>query len=415
MKSSWFLIAAPLLLFSCSTHNKVSDNSHKSLYDFESSVLHPDILVYHSEDDSTQVFYQIDVSELLYNRQSVEEPFAARIRLSGEMSVLEQDSARIVHKFEVEHNHVASDSYWATKSITLPCQEGIYTLNLKITDLNRKTSSLALIEIDKTNRLNNQNFIAFENGAPVFGAQTITATELRVECARCKDGDMSIARNDDDIKLPPPPFSDSRVSLPDHNAGMKMSLPLENKSMDINLTKGFYFLSQDPDGKLGMTLSVREEFFPDVMTVDDMIKTVRYITSRTEFEAMTTGDKKRESMERFWIECGGSKEKARKLIEVYYNRVREANLYFSHITPGWQTDRGLIHIVFGNPKKIFRYPGKEVWLYGEEDNMNSLQFTFRKKDSPYTNHHLVLQRDHVYKTNWERAVTSWRNGRIYEN
>ncbi|NNE55464.1 MAG: GWxTD domain-containing protein [Flavobacteriales bacterium] len=194
---------------------------------------------------------------------------------------------------------------------------------------------------------------------------------------------------------------------------MKIELPLDEGSVELDLSRGFYFLTSNPESGRGLTISVRDPFFPEVKTADMMGQTIRYITSRTEFEAMTNSDQPRAGIEQFWIDCAGSKEKARELIKVYYNRVREANLYFSHVVPGWKSDRGLIHIVFGNPKKVFQYPNKEVWLYGEEDNVNSLQFTFRKVASPYGEEILALSRDQAYKTDWERAVTSWRNGRIY--
>jgi hypothetical protein len=81
--------------------------------------------------------------------------------------------------------------------------------------------------------------------------------------------------------------------------------------------------------------------------------------------------------------------------------------------PGWKTDMGLVHIVYGNPKKIYHGDNHETWLYGEEDNLNSLSFTFYRKENVLSDNHFELRRDLIYKTSWERAITSWRNGKIY--
>ena len=417
MRSNRIFLLGALLLASCTTQKSTSDNSHRGLYDFESNVLHPEIAVYHATDTTTELHYTLDPSEILFSRDHIDSEFTARIGFEGEITQIISDSVHVIHEVRLTQIHPAQKGSKLSGLIEFPCEAGsISSLKLSIKDLNRNTSTKFFVELDKTNKLNSQNYLLTdEYGEALCMNQISGSNKIRVYCARCEDVDVQIARNDEEIKLPPPPFSDSRMQLPSHEDGLKMSLPMENHQLDINTTKGFYFISQDPENRLGTTLSVRDYFFPEIMTTDYMILTLRYITSRSEYESMNDGGRSREVMENFWIECAGSKEKARLLIQAYYSRVKEANMYFSHVIPGWKTDRGLIHIVFGNPKKIFRYAEKEVWLYGEEDNMNSLQFTFRKKPSPYSNNHMVLQRDHVYKNNWERAVTSWRNGRIYEN
>lgn len=411
------IIALALAMGSCVTPKSAADNSYRGLYDYESIVLHPSVSVYHISDSETEIHYSFDASELLFNRSHIDSSFEAKLSFKGELFQDVNDSLVLAHEFQNERRFVNDNTHRIQGSIDIPCDQGTEsTLNISFKDENRKTVARVIITIDKTNRFNSQNFLVLgKDNKVVYGDQIAGTAELTLRCDRCSTADFSISRNDEEIKLPPPPFSDSRIDLPSHKDGLNMSLPARDKNLEINVTSGFYFITQDPLKEDGLTLSVRDEFFPDIMTVDDMIASIRYITSRAEFEDMNQGGRTREVMENFWVECGGSKEKARQLIQAYYNRVREANLYFSHVVPGWKTDRGLIHIVFGNPKKIFHYPEKEIWLYGEDDNLNSLRFTFRNKTSQYSSNHLVLQRDHVYKSNWERAVTSWRNGRIYED
>jgi GWxTD domain-containing protein len=142
---------------------------------------------------------------------------------------------------------------------------------------------------------------------------------------------------------------------------------------------------------------------------------IRFITTKTEHEEIIKNSYPKLLIDRFWLECGGSKEHARELIRVFYRRVEEANYYFSTYTEGWKSDRGMIHLLFGNPNQIIRSSQGEVWNYGEDSNAALLSFTFKKVDSPFTNNLYLLEREPGYKPYWERMVQTWRSGKIYSD
>jgi GWxTD domain-containing protein len=420
------LLAICLISVRCSVKNTTIDSGLKGLYDFESTYLHPEFLAYHVDDQLTDIHYKIDASEILFSRESTTEPFRSNVQIKYEIYkpagdtiiVLSSGTTKVSQAFDGSVNYGVLLGKF---SVELEA-ENQATLKIVVRDNNRGTSVSTLMTLDKSSIYVRQNFLPTDNeGIPLFRYQVVGGHEAIVRCDRCLANDLKIYRNSDEIKLPPPPFSDSRLEFPSHQSGLNMDLPMQDKQIELNLTKGFYFITQAEDESAGLTLTVQDTYFPEVAEYNVMAESLRYITSRTEYENITTGHNERKRIEEFWIECGGDKDHARELIRTYYRRIQEANLYFSHIAPGWKTDRGLVHTVFGNPKKIYRSPSNpdwntpetEVWLYGEEDNINSLTFTFRKVDSPYTDKHFVLNRDHVYKTDWERAVTSWRNGRIY--
>ena len=110
----------------------------------------------------------------------------------------------------------------------------------------------------------------------------------------------------------------------------------------------------------------------------------------------------------------GSRERAREAIAAYYGRVESADRHFTSYTQGWKTDRGLVHIIFGTPTTIRKDDRSETWIYGDETNLMSLMFAFHKRDDPFSDNDLVLQRDPQLKTAWYRNVESWRNGRILQ-
>ena len=47
--------------------------------------------------------------------------------------------------------------------------------------------------------------------------------------------------------------------------------------------------------------------------------------------------------------------------------------------------------------------------------MMSLSFTFTKRQGPYSDNDMTLDRDPAFKGAWYRNVESWRNGRIVQN
>ena len=72
-----------------------------------------------------------------------------------------------------------------------------------------------------------------------------------------------------------------------------------------------------------------------------------------------------------------------ELMEEYFGRIAYVNEHFSGWQPGWETDRGMIYILFGPPDEIQRTNSSmtnsylyQVWSYY---NINK-QFVFRDQN-----------------------------------
>ncbi|MFM7310430.1 MAG: GWxTD domain-containing protein, partial [Flavobacteriales bacterium] len=167
--------------------------------------------------------------------------------------------------------------------------------------------------------------------------------------------------------------------------------------------------------KRGITVLTTDEFFPSIQRVQTMHLPMRFITTKTEFDEISKSSGPRTLIEKFWIESAGDKDQARALIRTYYNRVEEANHAFTTYTEGWKTDRGMIHIIFGNPQHIDRTAQQEVWDYGENPQIGIVRFVFKRKPSPFSDDVYVLQRSADYRYAWERLVLLWRQGKIYSD
>ena len=144
-----------------------------------------------------------------------------------------------------------------------------------------------------------------------------------------------------------------------------------------------------------------------------MVKPTRYICSRAEYDQLLNSEFLKSSMDHFWKSKTGSKERAKEIIRKYYKRVENANLHFSSYIEGWKTDRGMISIIYGAPNVVSKSNDMEVWVYGDESNVNSLSFVFNKMENPFSENDFKLQRSPAYRSSWYKAVDAWRSGRAY--
>ena len=143
-----------------------------------------------------------------------------------------------------------------------------------------------------------------------------------------------------------------------------------------------------------------------------MIPPLRFITTKPEFTSLTNSKTPKAELELFWIHSTGNKERARESIQKFYNRMQDANLYYTSYLEGWKTDRGMIYIVFGPPQTIYHNDKTEQWIYGSRNNLPDLEFVFAHINNPFTTNDYYLLRNPNDETPWYMAVDEWRNGRV---
>ena len=112
---------------------------------------------------------------------------------------------------------------------------------------------------------------------------------------------------------------------------------------------------------------------------------VYIITSeeRDAFYKLATDDERKMFVQQFWERRNpnpGSQQNKYK--EEHYRRIAYANAHFATNRPGWQTDRGLIYIMFGPPDEINPRHGsmgvdEQDWKYRYIDGFGvNVIFTF---------------------------------------
>lgn len=375
------------------------------------------LYVFHQEDHSL-VYFRIKTNNLLYMRPSERDSFIAKVKVNY----------RLLDSFKTK-NIIDSASYIIYDTLNFKRPDMLegkfriktsygkkYELEVDFTDLNRKNTSSSYISIDKISKFSRQNFYVsnlLTPESPLYNYYVNGASNLSIYHEKPGNKKLTVRYYNRNHPLPPPPHSGQEPKPLDFKADSIFYIYGNNNEFTLKTTsKGFYHLTADSSSTEGLTIFCYNEYFPENNTPDEMIKPMRFITNKQEYNELENFPDKKVALENFWLRCTGNKDKARQMIKIFYSRVNTANEYFSSFDYGWKTDRGLIFIVFGYPSNIYKDEQQEIWQYGEENSLRSINFTFNKSPNPFTSNDYILSRSEVYKDPWTRLVDAWRQGRV---
>ncbi|HTA81583.1 MAG TPA: GWxTD domain-containing protein [Bacteroidia bacterium] len=425
MKGYKFLI---LLLFSslfivlpgCYSTNKISVQNLSSQYRSDEHYLRPQFTVYHVNDSLSLVYFKIDESNLLYVRRNQADSFNAAVKIncrvtaSYDASNIEDTNTAIL-RFASITNVKREET---VGSIALKIKSGSdHLITVTTMDLMSRRTEISYIDVNKAQPGSDQNFMIRDpsTGYIVFSPYIDSAATYAIMYNHKVDK-LYVNYYKRSFPTAAPPFSvvedkqflykpDSTFTLKSGTSGVAL----------INLQgEGFYHIMADSNSRSGLTIYRFQKHYPTVSEVYQMAGPLRYITTNDEYDRIMKAQNMKQAIDQFWIgTAGNTKDRARVLIRNYYNRVQDANNYFTSYEEGWKTDRGMVYIVYGAPNIIFRNGNSETWTYGEDKNYMTLSFTFVKTNNPFSDNDYTLQRMPQFRNLWYNAVDIWREGRIY--
>jgi GWxTD domain-containing protein len=133
------------------------------------------------------------------------------------------------------------------------------------------------------------------------------------------------------------------------------------------------------------------------MTADELSQEFRecqYLATPDEtkrMKQMTTQESKRDFLAKFWTEVENGQD-GRKQFDrnVYLQRIAVANQrYRSMGKEGWQTDRGRVYLLYGEPEEVERFPNSqdskpyEIWHYYQIESGVEFDFVDRNGFGTY--------------------------------
>ena len=338
--------------------------------DTEGNEMQVSMFLYHNDEMTSQLYYNLNNNQVLYKRSDTTGDFIARVKVFYKLlpnadaktffdtgTVYIEDRS----KTEPQTKHITG-SFPIKVNATQPCY-----IELHVSDLNGKRQHTHYIKCDKTDPYTQQNYILMGSGGSVYYSNKIErGSDIMLYNARVP---FSRARVDffvNDYSLPPPPFSQREPapypSIPDSTFYVTS---LDGHSIPLKVAKrGVYFIRLDSAlNSTGCTVMGVEQYFPKVLSHAQMIAATRFIMNKDEYQKLTDASDKRAAIDNFWLSIGGGDQgKAKESIKNYYNRVQDANTFFTSHIEGWKTDMGMVYIIFGTPTKTYKTPQLETWV-----------------------------------------------------
>lgn len=418
VKYYWLLILLGSLTFFTCTTPKEAYHSRENLYKKTNQELNTKLLAYHINDSVTQIYFTLDNENLQYKRPDTSNWFYSAVKVkfftytnsktktlldSGSVVLLDRQGDKFILKN-------------LRGQLFSKCRTGqSYLTEISVFDLNKKTKTPYVMHIDKTSNGTRQSFLIQKNdGSILYDHHLLPGDTVVVKSFMNTESNFIVDHFRHDFPLAPPPFSQQQRSTFEYKPDSFFVIGRTSGVFRVIIPeKGFYHIVTEKESKNGVTLYSVDPSFPGIKDETEMIKCVRYITTKEEYNALINSKNKKYAIDEFWKDKGGSNERAKELLKKYYARVQQANKLFTSFQYGWQTDRGMIYVVFGAPTKMYKYATHEIWIYGSEAQTNSLRFDFKKIINPFSENDFVLERTDSYSFSWTQAVTSWKEGRIF--
>ena len=412
MKQNIFIYIFFSLLFTGCTIAKPVNYSFQD----NKNTLHPQFLIYHHSETTSKLYFQILTEEILYSRVNVSEKFSSKIKLQfvayneSHKEIIDSGSFIISDKY-LKHKKLKIDTNF---SFLFPMSKTGF-IDLNVLDINRNREFYKTIRIDKLNDFNRQFFLIKDSSNQLLYNDFFFKGQSILIQSEYNNNSLFAKKINNSFPLSPPPFSKSYQPIFKSNNSVCSELNFNSQKL-ISFTlpdEGFVFFQLDTLNNQGFTLFNFHEGYPNLIKDKHLISPLRYLTTKEEFVSLVSSSDSKLAVDKYWLSKASSKERARNLIRMYYSRVELANKLFSCHLEGWKTDRGLISIIFGPPSYVTNNRNSETWIYGDENNINSLKFIFENKMNPFSSNDFKLKRNYAYKNPWYRAVDSWRNGKVY--
>lgn len=401
------------IVVGCYTYNRISKQNVAYLYSDAKIMLQPDFILYHTSADSSTLYFKINTNELLYARDGFMNNFTAKFVIKFEL-LLNYESKQIIDStsrlyidtvFEFKRKTI-TDSL----NIKIPFGQN-YVLRITATDQNRSQYFTSYLNVYKENFRSNQNFLVIdEEDNPIFEKFINRNQKIKIIYSKDSLNHFIVKYYKNKFPIATPPFHSQSGKATTIYPDSIFNITLKDKKTDFIFfnNEGLYRIMTDTLFKDGLTLFRFHDDFPAITSPEQMIYSVRYLTTREEFDKMIIMADKKAAVDNFWIEIGSNTDRARQLIKLYYGRVQQANKYFTSYHEGWKTDRGMIFIIYGPPSTVYRSSSTENWIYGEASNLKSINFLFYKIDNPFTENDYMMSKSDLFRDSWYYAVSNWR-------
>ncbi len=412
-----------LLFTGCTSKTGFQASDVGYVYNTKDLAPRPEFVVHHISKDQTRVYYRINSADLLYMREPEETVYKANFTIGFSLApsfeiTTQLDSGMVVIKDQATTPPVKAITGYFDLNTSFKTEDLKYVLRLIMTDKNRQVEFDNFIRIDKSSDLvTGYFFMTDTSGNPIFKNHVPTNVPFLIEYSPKKVDQLYVSYYNRNFPVALPPYSSSGEESfdlkPDSTFMVDANAPIKLHA------NGFYHFRADTTQWEGYSVYSFYDQFPFVAKRAHLGPPLRYLTTRREYDEISAAfdnpAELKKLVDDFWLKRSGSAERSKILLEAYYTRVQEANMFFSSYLEGWKTDRGIIYVIYGPPNRVYRSTEGENWIYGDENSSLSYYFTFTKVNNPFSDNDFAMERLNSYRYGWGQAIEAWRNGHIYNS
>lgn len=403
-----------IILAGCSQVTRISNVNMAHSYYPEKRSINPVYRISHIDEDLSLIHLKVHADQLFYVRDAREEFYLANYKLTVSLynsfapnghlltqTYLFADTLHVVENRLVENE------------MTFPIPMGnSYQIFVLFEDLNRRISETTLLSTDKNSIFSEGFFTVSEVDKSTIHLPPLylpADEEFLITHVRDFDFSMEVHLYSLLKEIPTAPYvpnqEDTVNLIPDSIFTVNFTGGTSRFHIPEN---GLYRFSEPGNTESGFTIRSFWNEFPGIPSGDAMLLPLRFITSGEEYDALLALGDAQLAAERFWARSAGNPDRGATMMRNYNQRVVEANSLFSSFLPGWQTEKGMIYIIFGPPDMVYHDDEAETWYINEGLNSPGAEIKFLRTKHFLSDNHYELERKSGFRRNWNHAVDRWR-------
>ena len=414
--NSFFFFVASALLFlsSCYTSNEVTNYDYSYLYDENQAIINPKYKIFHHSEDSSTLYYELNSGDILYERILGDSTKAANVKMKYTIYA-DRDLTIVLDSGGQNLANYGSNGQKRLLQNAIRFKfnkRKVAWLTVRFRDANKDFNVINVLEVDKRNNSNNQYFNYLHGDQILFDQRSISKKVSIQKSTLVEIDNFVMELSNKSFNMTPPPFAQQmnyEIKVP---ADSSYQFSFSNNVFHFS-NPGVYnrFHAIGDSGQYNHIFYFGNQF-PKLNQITEFIDPIRYISTSTEYKNLKSAVNPKKGLDAFWLKLGKSEDNSKELLKEYYHRIEIANQFFTSYKEGWKTDRGIIYVIYGAPSSIRKNADKEVWVFGEENNVLSVQFRFYQPENSNISNHFEMVRNSDYKNNWYRQVDLWRQGKI---
>lgn len=361
----------------------------------------PQVTIFHKNDSISTLICQISQENLNFVRttgRNYEAKVQIKIKIYKDLENmhLEDTITKVISINQKDQTNLIQLSF----EIPVKIKSGHMLIFIK--DLYNNQTKVNFLEINK-NKTSEQNFLINDSAtnAAVFANMVNTKGKYYI-LSRYKERFYQIKYYDT--------TNDNKI-LSDNLQPDSIYEISSNQYVSFN-KYGLYQICLKSSDSICTYVKCFGENFPKILTASEYLEVLKLLLSSIEYEELKESNNKKLALDYQWLKIGKNFTIAKKMLQIYYTRAQLANIYFTDIKKGWETDRGTFYILIGQPTRVNIYKDKEIWYYYNPYTNKQLKITFKKQYKNGIKYYEIepLADVESYK---QKAIKSWKEGEVY--